>query len=125
MKFLLDESTEFRIAAFLREQGHDVTAIAHHYPHALPDRQVLEIAQAEQRILITNDHDFGELIFRERLPHAGLIYFRFPPATAHMKIERLGEVLASHREQLDHFLVVEPHTVRVRRRGSRPRSPRE
>ena len=63
MRFLLDESAEYRIVAFLTGLGHDVTAIAHDYPHGLPDQQILEIAVSEQRILITNDSDFGELVF--------------------------------------------------------------
>ncbi len=64
MKFLLDESADFPLASFLKQLGHDVTAIAHDYPHALKDREVLSIAREEQRILIANDRDFGELIFR-------------------------------------------------------------
>ena len=62
MRFLLDENAELRIAVFLPGLGHDVTAIPHDYPHALRER----------RILITNDRDFGELIFREGLAHAHL-----------------------------------------------------
>ncbi len=46
MRFLLDESAEFRIATFLSLAGHDVTAIAHDYPHALSDYDVLAIRQA-------------------------------------------------------------------------------
>lgn len=76
MKFLLDESTEYRIAAFLTDQGHDVAAIAHDYPAALPDGEVLAIAKREQRILITNDADFGELVFRHKQRHSGVILFR-------------------------------------------------
>ncbi len=51
MRFLLDESADFPLAAYLRGLGHDVTAIARDYPHALKDREVLAIAQREQRIL--------------------------------------------------------------------------
>jgi predicted nuclease of predicted toxin-antitoxin system len=76
VRFLLDENAEYRLAAFLRERGHEVTAVARDYPGALTDREVLAIALVEARILITNDRDFGELIVRERLPHAGVIYFR-------------------------------------------------
>ena len=47
MKFLLDESAEFRIAAYLQSQGHEVTAIAHDYPASLSDRDVLAIAYQE------------------------------------------------------------------------------
>lgn len=93
MKFLLDESAEFRIAAFLRRRGHDVTAIAHEYPHGLADERVPAIAQAEGRILITNDRDFGELIVQRRLPHAGVIFFRLRTQDPQAKLNRLADVL--------------------------------
>lgn len=76
MRFLLDESAEYRLASFLRNPGHDVTAIAHDYPAGLADTEVLALARREDRILITNDRDFGELIIRQRLAHAGVIFFR-------------------------------------------------
>jgi predicted nuclease of predicted toxin-antitoxin system len=57
MRFLLDESADFPLTAFLQELGHDVTSIAHDYPSALKDHEVLEIALREARILITNDTD--------------------------------------------------------------------
>jgi predicted nuclease of predicted toxin-antitoxin system len=119
MKFLLDESAEFRIAAFLRALGHDVTAIAHDYPHALTDREVLAIARREERILITNDRDFGELIVKEQLPHTGVIYLRLPAATAQLKAKRLTEVLTTHRDQLRQLLVVDETQVRVRHTTTR------
>jgi len=115
MKFLLDENVDVRLAAFLQSQGHDVKSIVYDYPHSLADTHVLAIARSEQRIVITNDRDFGELIVRHRLPHTGVIYVRLgryvPLPTL---IERLTVVLTHYREQLDHFLVVTTHRVRVR-----------
>jgi predicted nuclease of predicted toxin-antitoxin system len=116
VKFLLDESAEFRIAGFLESDGHDVTAIAHDYPASLEDPDVLELARTEQRVLITNDRDFGELVFRRHLPHAGVIYFRVPlDTTAEQKIAWLQRILAELADRLDQFIVVEPHRIRVRR----------
>ena len=115
MRFLLDESAEFRIAVFLLSLGHDVTAIGHDYPASLPDPEVLAIAVDERRILITNDSDFGRLIFQRHLPHAGVIFFRLKPdATAQEKIDRLSWVLPTYADRLDQFLVVTERTVRVR-----------
>ena len=114
MKFLLDESAEYRLATWLTGQGYDVTAIARDHPHALTDYEVLGIARREGRILITNDRDFGELIVRHKLPHAGVIFFRLPAATVEMKIARLRELLVTHRDRLDRFIVVTPRGVRVR-----------
>lgn len=116
MRFLLDENVEYRVAMFLTSAGHDVTAIAVDYPRSLADREVLRIATAEGRILVTADRDFGELIVRQRLPHAGVIYFRLGlGSTAEDKIGRLRSVLAAHAHELDQFLVVGPRSVRVRR----------
>lgn len=68
MRFLFDQSTDRRLAMYLKELGHDVTVVALDYPPSLPDEQVLGIALQEQRILVTEDRDFGELIFRRHLP---------------------------------------------------------
>lgn len=115
MKFLLDENAELRLAASLREAGHDVTVIAQDYPHALQDRDVLELARREQRILITNDTDFGELIVRDQIPHAGVILFRLPLASStEEKIAWLQRLLDTYSANLSHFVVVTPRRVRVR-----------
>jgi predicted nuclease of predicted toxin-antitoxin system len=69
----------------------------------------------ERRILITDDRDFGELISRERRPHMGVIYLRLGAyVPLNLAIERLDYVLNHHVDQLDQFLVVTRHRVRVR-----------
>jgi predicted nuclease of predicted toxin-antitoxin system len=116
MKFLLDENAELRIATFLKQAGHDVTSIIEDYPRSISDEQVLAIARAEDRILITNDRDFGELIFRQQLPHSGVIYFRLPlDSTASEKIAWLRRVLRDYADRLDQFIVIRPGGIRIRR----------
>jgi len=68
MKFLFDQSADFRLIPHLEALGHDVTAISRNYPHGLADEHVLAIARNEQRILIVADRDFGELIFHQPTP---------------------------------------------------------
>ncbi len=118
MKFLLDENVEYRLAAFLSGEGHDVKTIIQDYARSLDDREVLNLARTEGRILVTNDRDFDELIFNQQLPHAGVIYFRLPlDTTATDKIDQLRELLASHTADLDAFIVITPTGIRVRRTG--------
>jgi predicted nuclease of predicted toxin-antitoxin system len=115
MRFLLDQSAEARIATTLSDQGHDVTRIGREYPQGLPDDQVLAIAYIEQRILITNDRDFGELVFLHHHPHAGVIYLRLPlDSTAGEKLAAVQRLLLSHRDRHDQELVVSPRGVRIR-----------
>jgi predicted nuclease of predicted toxin-antitoxin system len=122
MRFLLDEGLPFRLAVHLSALGHDITAVGHSYPHALTDRDILEIATAEQRIILTNDKDFGDLIFRDRLPHAGVILFRLGYVTLDVRVEHLKRVLSEHTNQLDQVIVVTHNNIRVRSNLSkRPR----
>jgi hypothetical protein len=67
MKFLFDQSADFRLIPHLRQLGHDVHVISRDYPPGLPDEDVLEIARKERRVLIVADRDFGELIFQRGL----------------------------------------------------------
>jgi predicted nuclease of predicted toxin-antitoxin system len=113
-RFLLDESADLPLRAHLRSLGHDATAIAHEYPGALVDEDVLAIAVAEDRILITNDRDFGELVFRRQLPHRGIILFRLGDEALPIKIAWLDHVLKVYAERLRAFIVVNDRGVRIR-----------
>ena len=115
MKFLLDANVEFRLASFLSSLQHDVKTIARDYPSSLADHEVLALAVQEQRILLTNDRDFGELIFQQGLTHAGVIFFRLPGAKIQTKIDQLNTVLTEHTDDLEHgeFLVVTPGQIRI------------
>jgi predicted nuclease of predicted toxin-antitoxin system len=115
MRFLLDQSSDARLVPYLRRLGHDATRVGADYLSGLSDRQVLSLAQAEGRILITDDRDFGELVFRLRQPHTGVIFLRLGDyADLSTKIERVAHVLTHYPDQCDHFLVVTRTSVRVR-----------
>jgi predicted nuclease of predicted toxin-antitoxin system len=101
MRFLLDEGLPFRLATHLHTLGHDVTAVGHDYPHALADQEILGIAVAELRIVLTNDKDFGDLIFRDRLRHAGVILFRLGYVPLDVRIAYTERVLTDYADRLD------------------------
>lgn len=115
MRFLLDESADARMRFHLQSLGHDVVGIAREYPSGLSDRDVLAIAYRTSRIVITSDRDFGQLVFGDKQPHAGVIFLRLgssPPLST--ITARLDTVLSEHAHQLDRFLVVTQDMVRVR-----------
>src|SRR5947209_16739344 len=114
MKFLLDESADFPLAGFLQGLGHDVTSIVRDHPQALKDREVLEIAFREARILITYDRDFGELVVRQRLPHSGIILFRLKNEDLATKQALLVIALNNYTDQLQQLLVITARNIRVR-----------
>jgi predicted nuclease of predicted toxin-antitoxin system len=115
MKFLLDQSADFRLIPYLLHLGHDVHAISRQYPSGLPDEDVLAIAREEGRILLVADRDFGELIFHQGVAHAGVIFFRLPGASLRVKTEQLDTVLTDYTAELERgeFLVATPGQIRI------------
>src|SRR3954453_1659012 len=112
------ENVDARLKTHLTQLRHDVARVGSDYPRGLPDREVLSTAQAEGRVLITNDRDFGELVFRLRQPHQGIILLRLGDyASLAIKIQRLDDVLARYGDRLDHFIVVTLRSIRARRPG--------
>jgi predicted nuclease of predicted toxin-antitoxin system len=111
---LLDESAHLGLGPWLRSEGRDVTVVAIDHPASIDDREILKIAHREGRLLITQDTDFGELVVREGLPHAGVILLRLRVPSFHAQQARISHVFAALADRLDRLLVVTDGDVRVR-----------
>ncbi len=72
MKFIVDECCDTGLVASLRFDGHDVLYISEKKPGA-PDEEILLDAYNEGRILLTEDKDFGELVYRLKKPSRGIV----------------------------------------------------
>src|SRR2546430_16723808 len=117
MNFVADESCARPVIQALREAGHDVVAIAEIAKGATDD-QVLERALKEKRVLITEDRDFGELVYARGRSSSGVILVRFPGSARRVKPATVVDAVAKLGVRLrDAFTVVEPGRVRL---SSRP-----
>lgn len=117
MRFLIDENISPVIGDALRAIGHDVTA-ATMICLGQSDRAVVAIAKAEDRVVISEDKDFGELAFRDGLFPVGLVRLVLPGMTPQEKAARLLDVLAAEAARVTgSLLVVEAARVRVRALG--------
>ena len=117
MNFLADESCAGPVIRALREAGHDVVAIAE-VAKGASDEQVLQRALKNQRVLITEDRDFGELVNAQRLPSTGVILLRFDSRARRIKAPTVVDAVAKLGSRLKNaFAVVEPGRVRI---GARP-----
>jgi len=115
MRFLADEDLPLASVRRLRGLGYDIAAIAEDSPGAT-DWEALARATHEDRIVLTFDRDYGELIYRKRLPSpVGVIYFRFDPLTPEEPAEHVLRLLATSGLSLEgKFTVVERRQVRQR-----------
>ena len=88
MRWLLDECVDAALVLQLRQLGHDVVYIAEVSPQA-SDIDVIRRATDENRLLLTEDKDFGDLVFRKAQPVPGLKLLRVSARQRHRKPERL------------------------------------
>ncbi|HLH55020.1 MAG TPA: DUF5615 family PIN-like protein [Verrucomicrobiae bacterium] len=116
MNFVADESCARPVIQGLREAGHDVVAIAETSSGATDD-QVLEHALNERRVLITEDRDFGELVYARGRSSAGVILVRFQSRARSTKVATVVEAVSKLGFRLQGaFTVVEPGRVRLSNR---------
>jgi len=115
MNLVADEGVDAQMVIMLRELGHDVYYIVEEEP-GIDDRTILEKANSENRILITQDKDFGELIYRMKMIHSGIILIRLMGLKASVKTEILKKVILNHEDNLSGSLVViQPGAIRIRK----------
>lgn len=111
MRFLVDRCAGHRLAEWLHNAGHDVLEALALGPDP-GDKTLLEPAEAENRVPITIDKDFGELIFLHRVSHAGLI--RLPDVRMSQRIEMVEEIVAAYGPELEERAVITIQGRRIR-----------
>jgi predicted nuclease of predicted toxin-antitoxin system len=113
MRFLIDECTGPGVAAWLRGCGHDVFSV-YEEARGVDDDALLRQAFTEDRILITNDKDFGEKVFRDAIAHKGVVLLRLDDERVASKIAVLQKLLDGYADRLaGRFVVVSEKAVRI------------
>ena len=118
MKFLVDENVHHAIYLFLKNQGFDVTSAAQDYTSFM-DKDILNIAFKQERIIITNDKDFGFLAYHQHLPHKGIILFRLKSEKPESKINRLTNLFQKNLDLSDSFTVITEDRIRIKEINNR------
>jgi len=114
LRFLVDVNVGVAVAQSLRDSGHDVVFVGD-LDWCMPDTDVLALAHQEQRIILTIDTDFGELVYHSRRPHAGVLFLRTPGANRDEKIGLVQEIVQRYGDQLPgHFCVYRQGRLRIR-----------
>jgi predicted nuclease of predicted toxin-antitoxin system len=116
MRFLVDECTGPTVAAWLRDQNHEVFSVFDE-ARGMDDNHIIEKALREHWILITNDKDFGDKVYRDGRLHRGVILLRLEDERPTSKIEVLSRLFETYPDKLPNsFLVVTEKQVRFARR---------
>jgi predicted nuclease of predicted toxin-antitoxin system len=113
VRFLADESCDFSVVRALRTAGHDVLAVAE-LASGSDDAMVMDLAFREQRILLTEDKDFGQLVFAHSHQSSGVIFIRYP-ANARQALPEAVVALAAETQTplTGSFVVISPGRIRI------------
>ena len=102
MNLLADESVERPIVLRLQADGHQVMSIAETQA-GMSDDVVLDAANASSSLLLTEDKDFGELVFRLGRIHQGVVLIRLAGLSANSKCDLVSQAFSTGEQMLDAF----------------------
>ena len=112
--FLADESCDFTVVRALRTAGHDVIAVAE-VAAGSDDETVANLALSQQRILLTEDKDFGQLVYAHAQEAIGVILLRFHARTRADIGRTIVDLVTTRGEELTgSFSLVQPGLIRIR-----------
>jgi predicted nuclease of predicted toxin-antitoxin system len=115
MNLLADEGVDKQIVERLRLDGHDVLYVAEMEP-GIADEVVLQRANEHGALLITEDKDFSDLVYRQQLVHMGVILLRLMGLASSTKASLVSKVFDEHsQEMVNAFTVVSPGVLRIRK----------
>lgn len=115
-RFLADESCDFRVVRALRAEGYDVDAILE-LARGATDQAVIQRAVEQNRVLLTEDTDFGQLVYAESHASTGVVLIRFPAgARAGLPTQLLELVHREGHHLVGSFVVLQPGRTRISRR---------
>ncbi len=115
MRFLLDACVASRrLHSMLLNEGHDVLSAIEVGPKTT-DSELLALAHTNQLVVITEDKDFGKLVFLEGHSHYGII--RFTPMLVDEQVESMHLLLEQYSDEIgeQRIIVVTPSRIRIRR----------
>lgn len=112
--FLADEGVDKPIVIALRNAGF-VSYVLETNP-AADDDFILALSYSQNRILITQDKDFGELVYRLHKVHYGVVLIRLTGYSSEIKAETVTSIIVEHQSKLtEAFSVIQPNLIRIRK----------
>src|SRR5215475_11099466 len=114
MRFLADIGVARRVVEWLREQGYDARHLREEELQRLPDEQIFRKAVAENRVVLTLDLDFGEIVAFSGRQNVSVVLFRLQNTRAPHVIERLKVVLQKVGPALENGAIVVVEESRFR-----------
>lgn len=114
MILVADESVDFGIVTILRQKGFKIISIVEQYS-GIKDEDVIKISKENNCLLITEDKDFGELTYRLKLQHKGILLIRLSDLTRIKRIEFAAKMIEKYFDKTTNaFSVLTKSGIRIK-----------
>jgi len=115
LRFLVDVGVGKGIERYLREEGYDAKAVRDIDPR-MEDEEIIRIAVSENRMVITMDKDFGELVYHSSMEHSGVLLLRLEDATGAEKLQVVKHIMKNYLDRIKNcFCVFQNDKLRIKR----------
>jgi predicted nuclease of predicted toxin-antitoxin system len=115
MKFIVDAGVGKLVENWLIGNSYDVKSVISINPQ-MEDVAILALANLEERIVVTMDKDFGELVFNGVHSMFGVLLLRLDGATGLEKLHIIQEIFQHHSASLPlHFCVYQNGKLRIKK----------
>ncbi len=115
LKFLVDVGVGKKVEQYLQEQGYDTKNVMS-INSRMPGLDIIHLAALENRMIITMDKDFGELVYHSVIAHAGILLLRLEDATGLEKLQVVKSILEEHSSRIINcFCVFQNDRLRIRK----------
>jgi len=116
MKFLIDVCLGVLIEKKLSESFNYDFKNIRDIDSQMEDTNILKIAYNEKKIIITSDKDFGELIFKNKMKHHGILLLKFDDLPFNNRVDAIINILKNYNKYLDNnFCVYHNNKLRIKK----------
>ncbi len=115
LRFLVDVGVGKGIEKYLSEKGYDTKAVRDIDP-GMEDKMIIRTAVSEDRMVVTMDKDFGEMVYHFSMKHFGILLLRLEGATGTKKLQVIRYILENYSSQIRNcFCVFKNDRLRIRK----------
>ncbi|MEO0041736.1 MAG: hypothetical protein RL329_1184 [Bacteroidota bacterium] len=104
--FLTDENIDAEVVAYLRQEGLDVLDIKEQEWFGMPDIEILQKSYEQNRVVVSQDSDFGTLVYRDNIDFCGIIYLRPGHISATIHVQTIKTMLLTSIEVDCPFIII-------------------